>query len=137
MHYAQRPRKSKPREIIKKASSTKTLTEDKPATLQKNKSYSQTTLTRRPQNSRLTSSSSTLYKKSDKRIKDRETSNTTPRKSVARDSKKSQSSELISRESDRERVSRSISMPKDNNKKAGWFKLSSKNKKPEVNTRVR
>ncbi|PZC77121.1 hypothetical protein B5X24_HaOG203738 [Helicoverpa armigera] len=137
VHYAQRPRKAKPKEIVKKASSTRTLTEDKPATLQKNKSYSQTTLTRRPQNSRLTSSSTTLYKKSDKRNKERESGSTTPRKSVTRDGKKSQSSELISRESDRERVSRSISMPKDNNKKAGWFKLSSKNKKPEINTRVR
>lgn len=135
MHYAQRPRKPKPKETIKKAPSTKTLTDDRPATLQKNKSYSQTTLTRRPQNNRLTSSSTTLYKKPEKRIK--ETVNTTPRKSVARDSKKSQSSELINRESDRERVSRSISMPKDNNKKAGWFKLSNKNKKPEINSRVR
>lgn len=141
MHYAQRPRKSKPREIVNKASSSKTLTDDRPATLQKNKSYSQTTLTRRPQNNnRLTSSSQTLYKKPDKRniTRDsRDNGNTALRKSVARDAKKSQSSEIINRDSDRERISRSISMPKDNNKKAGWFKLSSKNKKPEINTRVR
>ncbi|XP_026727536.1 uncharacterized protein LOC113493742 [Trichoplusia ni] len=134
VHYAQRPRRSKPKEIVKKASSTKMLTDDRPATLQKNKSYSQSTLTRRPQNNRLTSSSQTLYKKPEKRTKDNVS---TLRKPVQRDSKKSQSSELINRESDRERLSRSISMPKDKNKTAGWFKLSSKNKKPEMNSRVR
>lgn len=139
VHYAQRARKSKPKEMIKKATSTKTLTEDRPATLQK-KSYSQTTLTRRPQNSRLTSSSTTLNKKPEKKTltrDSRDNGNTTMKKSVARDGKKSQSSEVINRESDRERISRSISMPKDNNKKAGWFRMTNKNKKPEVNSRVR
>lgn len=120
VHYAQKPRKLK-KEPIK---------DSRPATLQKNKSHSQTTLTRKPTNSRLTSSSQTLYRKPEKR-KDPPTL----RKSVARDGKKSQSSEIISRDSDRERVSRSISMPKNNDKKAGWFKLSKK--KPEVNSRVR
>lgn len=133
VHYAQRPRKPK-KEVIKKASSTKTLTDDRPATLQKNKSYSQTTLTKRPTSSRLTSSSQTLYRKPEKR---KENPQSTLRKPTARDGKKTQSSEIISRDSDRERVSRSISMPKEHNKKAGWFKLSSKNKKPEVNSRVR
>ncbi|XP_075985744.1 bloated [Anticarsia gemmatalis] len=133
VHYAQRPRKVKPKEIVKKTTSK---TDDRPATLQKNKSYSQTTLTRRPQNNRLTSSSTTLYKKPEKRTPSTN-GNSTMRKSVARDGKKTQSSEVINRDSDRERLSRSISMPKDNNKKAGWFKLSSKNKKPEINTRVR
>lgn len=134
VHYAQRPRKPK-KEPVKKASSTKTLSDDRPTPLQKNKSYSQTTLTKRPVSNRLTSSSQTLYRKPEKR-KERE-SQSTLRKPTARDGKKTQSSEIISRDSDRERVSRSISMPKDNNKKAGWFKLSNKNKKPEVNSRVR
>ncbi|KAJ0171599.1 hypothetical protein K1T71_013149 [Dendrolimus kikuchii] len=131
VHYAQKPRKTK--EVIKKAPSTKTLTDDRPANLQKNKSYSQTTLTRRPQSSRLTSSSMTLYKKPEKRVRE---SQQTLRKSVGRDGKKSQSTEVINRDVEKERLSRSISM-KDNNKKAGWFKLSNKNKKPELNTRVR
>lgn len=122
VHYAQKPRRPK-KEPVKK--------DDRPATLQKNKSYSQTTLTKKPTNNRLTSSSQTLYRKPEKR-KDPPTL----RKSVIRDGKKSQSSEIISRDSDRERVSRSISMPKNNDKKAGWFKMSSK-KKPEVNSRVR
>lgn len=143
VHYAQRPRKSKSREppTFKKSSSTRNLAEETPS-LQKNKSYSQTTLTRKPQNSRLTSSSTTLYRKPEKR---RETSSvqgtTLSRKSVGRDTrerdyKKSQSSEILNRDSDRERISRSISMPKDNNKKAGWFKLSNKTKKQET-TRFR
>lgn len=136
VHYAQRQRKSKSKEVVKKASSTKTLTDDRPPALQK-KSYSQTTLTRRPQNNRLTSSSQTLYKKPEKRsVAREENGNSTMRKST-RDSKKSQSSEIINRDSDRDKISRSISMPKDNNKKAAWFKLSSKNKKPEINSRVR
>ncbi|KAG6452947.1 hypothetical protein O3G_MSEX007887 [Manduca sexta] len=131
VHYAQKPRKTT-KETMKKASSTKTLTEDRP-TLQKNKSYSQTTLARRTPNSRLSSSNTTLHKKTEKRRE-----NTTLRKSTPRDGKKSQSSEIINDGGrERERVSRSVSMPKDNNKKAGWFKLSSKNKKPEVNSRVR
>lgn len=112
---------------MKKAASTKTLTDERPS-LQKNKSYSQSTLTKRPQNNRLTSSSTTLYKKPEKKVE-------STRKSTPRDGKRS--ADVSSRDSDRERVSRSISMPKDNNKKAGWFKLSSKNKKPEINTRVR
>lgn len=133
VHYAQRPRKPKPKESAKKTSSTKTITEEKP-TLQKNKSYSQTTLAKRPQNNRLTSSSTTLYKKPEKR---RETQSTL-RKSSGRD-KTSQSTEVIrpQRDKERERVSRSTTMPKDDNKKAGWFKISNKNKKPEVNSRVR
>lgn len=127
VHYAQKPRKIKPKETMKKAASTKTLTDERPS-LQKNKSYSQSTLTKRPQNNRLTSSSTTLYKKPEKKVE-------STRKSTPRDGKRS--ADVSSRDSDRERVSRSISMPKDNNKKAGWFKLSSKNKKPEINTRVR
>lgn len=120
---------------MKKAPSTKTLTDDRSANLQKNKSYSQTILTRRPQSSRLTSSSMTLYKKPEKSGRVRE-SQQTLRNSVARDGKRSQSTEVINRDKEKERLSRSISM-KDNNKKAGWFKLSNKNKKPELNTRVR
>ncbi|XP_063387796.1 zinc finger CCCH domain-containing protein 13 isoform X1 [Cydia fagiglandana] len=100
LHYAQRPKK----------------TSDRPPTLQKNKSYSQSTLTRRPVNNRLTSSSTTLHRK--------------PERKERRDGQRSQSSEVLNRD----RVSRSISMPKDE-KKAGWFKLSNK-KKPET-TRVR
>ncbi|XP_059061284.1 trichohyalin [Achroia grisella] len=135
VHYAQRPRKVKPKEIpAKKTTTTRNHVEDRP-TLQKNKSFSQTTLTRKPQNNRLTSSSTTLYRKPEKR-RELDQNTTLSRKSVSRDGKKSQSSEILNRDS-RERVSRSISMPKDNNKKAGWFKLSNKNKKQEINTRVR
>lgn len=136
VHYAQRPRKPRPKEAtFKKASSTKNLSEDRPAPLQK-KSYSQTTLTRKPQNNWLTSSNNTLYRKQDKRRDTPSVQGTTlSRKSVSRD-KKSQSSEVLNRDSDRDRLNRSVSMPKDNNKKAGWFKLTNKNKKQE-NTRVR
>ncbi|XP_023934305.1 calponin homology domain-containing protein DDB_G0272472 [Bicyclus anynana] len=117
VHYAQKPRKSK-KEVRR---------DEKP--LQK-KSYSQTTLNRRPNSqNRLTSSSTTLYRQ--KRGKENDiTQNTISRKGAPE--KKSQSSEILNRD-DRERVSRSISIPKD--KKAGWFKLS-KTKKQE-NTRVR
>ncbi|XP_045525111.1 uncharacterized protein LOC123714725 [Pieris brassicae] len=126
VHYAQKPRKKK-ETTPKKYASTKNLSEDRPATLQK-KSYSQTTLNRRPnQNNRLTSSSTTLYRP--KRGNESQTSQSTiPRKSNGR----SQSSEILSL-NDRNRVARSTSIPKD--KKAGWFKLS-KTKKQE-NTRVR
>ncbi|XP_045505320.1 uncharacterized protein LOC123701803 isoform X1 [Colias croceus] len=126
VHYAQKPKKKK-ETTPKKYASTKNLTDDRPATLQK-KSYSQTTLSRRPnQNNRLTSSSQTLYR-TQKRGNEVSQS-TIPRKST---NGRSQSSEILNRD-DRDRVSRSISIPKD--KKAGWFKLS-KNKKQE-NTRVR
>ncbi|XP_013194437.1 uncharacterized protein LOC106138012 [Amyelois transitella] len=139
VHYAQRPRKPRPKESFKKSSSIKNLSEERPS-LQKNKSYSQTTLTRRPrENSRLTSSSTTLYRNPDKRkdLDQNTLKSAIPltRKSVTRD-RKSQSNEILNRDS-RDRVSRSISMPKDNNKKAGWFKLTNKNKKQEINTRVR
>ncbi|XP_050356021.1 trichohyalin isoform X2 [Nymphalis io] len=135
VHYAQKPRKPKQKESerFKKAPTNKNLQDDRPATLQKNKSYSQTTLSRRPnsQSNRLTSSSTTLYRR-DKRGKENDISQSTiSRKST--NGKKSQSSEILNRD-ERERVSRSISIPKD--KKAGWFKLSNKNKKQE-NTRVR
>ncbi|XP_053617860.1 uncharacterized protein blo [Plodia interpunctella] len=133
LHYEQRPRKPKAKEF-NKTSSIKNSSEERPS-LQKNKSYSQTTLTRRPrENDRLTSSSTTLYRKPDKR-RDVDQNTTLTRKSVTRD-RKSQSSEILNRDH-RDKVSRSISMPKDNNKKAGWFKLSNKNKKQEINTRVR
>ncbi|XP_028166868.1 uncharacterized protein LOC114357454 [Ostrinia furnacalis] len=133
VHYAQKPRKPKPKEVKKT---------ERPSTLQKNKSYSQTTLTKRPQSSRLSSSSTTLYKRPEKRTEHSTMTRKTPDHSTisrktTRGGKKSQSSEILNRDSDRERVSRSISMPKDNNKKAGWFKLSNKNKKQEINTRVR
>ncbi|XP_014355160.2 uncharacterized protein LOC106708197 [Papilio machaon] len=128
VHYEQRPKKTK--QTYKKT----TKTEDRP-TLQKNKSYSQTTLNRRPQSqSRLTSSSTTLYRnKRNGNGKESASESTISRKGQ---NKKSQSNDVLNRE-ERERVSRSISMPKDQNKKAGWFKLSNKNKKPEINTRVR
>ncbi|XP_045762270.1 uncharacterized protein LOC123865341 [Maniola jurtina] len=117
VHYAQKPRKTK-KEVRR---------EEKP--LQK-KSYSQTTLNRRPNSqNRLTSSSTTLYRQ--KRGKENDISQSTISRKGATE-KKSQSSEILNRD-DRERVSRSISIPKD--KKAGWFKLS-KTKKQE-NTRVR
>ncbi|XP_026494455.2 uncharacterized protein Blo [Vanessa tameamea] len=135
VHYAQKPRKSKQKESdrFKKAPTNKNLADDRPTTLQKNKSYSQTTLSRRPNNqsNRLTSSSTTLYRR-EKRGKENDMSQSTmSRKST--NGKKSQSSEILNRD-ERDRVSRSISIPKD--KKAGWFKLSNKNKKQE-NTRVR
>ncbi|CAG9792861.1 unnamed protein product [Diatraea saccharalis] len=132
VHYAQKPRKSKSREVQKPPSTRNTV--ERPESLQKHKSYSQTTLTKRPQNSRLTSSSHTLYKKDKKKD---DLNNSTLSRRTVKDNKKSQSSEILSKENERDRLSRSISMPKDNNKKAGWFKLSSKNKKPEINTRVR
>ncbi|KAI8433048.1 hypothetical protein MSG28_013908 [Choristoneura fumiferana] len=127
LHYTQRPRKTKPKEPFKKASSTKNLSEDRPApaTLQKKKSYSQSTLTRRPVNDRLTSSVTTLHRKPEKRDA------TLARN---RDGKRSQSSEVLGSDA-RDRLSRSISMPRDENKKAGWFKLS--NKKKQETTRVR
>ncbi|KAL0861772.1 hypothetical protein ABMA27_009247 [Loxostege sticticalis] len=135
VHYAQKPRKTKPKDAKKTPERS---------TLQKNKSYSQTTLTKRPQSSRLTSSSTTLYKRPEKRKESEHSTmsrktpdHSTISRKTTRDSKKSQSNEILNRDSDRERVSRSISMPKDNNKKAGWFKLSNKNKKQEINTRVR
>ncbi|XP_013138264.1 PREDICTED: uncharacterized protein LOC106103142 [Papilio polytes] len=116
VHYEQRPKKTK--QNYKK-------TKDEPS-LQKNRSYSQTTLNKRPQSqNRLTSSSTTLYRN---KRNGKENSEST------RKGQKSQSNEMLNRD---ERVSRSISMPKDQNKKAGWFKLSNKNKKPEINTRVR
>lgn len=129
VHYAQKP---KQKDAFKKSSSTKNLTDDKPSTLQKNKSYSHTTLSRRTpnQNHRLTSSSTALHRR-EKRGKENDISqNTISRRS---NGKKSQSSEILSKD-DREKVSRSVSIPKE--KKAGWFKLSNKNKKQE-NTRVR
>lgn len=133
VHYAQKPKKTKQKESERfKKANNKISTDDRPATLQKNKSYSQTTLSRRPnsQNNRLTSSSTTLYRR-EKRGKENDISQSTmSRKS---NGKKSQSSEILNRD-DRERVARSVSIPKD--KKAGWFKLSNKNKKQE-NTRVR
>ncbi|KAJ2940935.1 hypothetical protein O0L34_g10197 [Tuta absoluta] len=128
VHYAQRPR----RPVKEKSSSTRNLTEDRP-NLQKNKSYSQSTLTRKPQNQRLTSSSQTLNRKPEKRTSSVQGSTLT-RKSVPRD-KKSQSNEVLNRDTERDKISRSISIPKDSNKKAGWFKLS--NKKKQENTRVR
>ncbi|KAL4717448.1 hypothetical protein ACJJTC_000597 [Scirpophaga incertulas] len=130
VHYAQRPRKSKTNEVKKPSSRSP---EESPGTLHKKKSYSQTTLSRRPHNSRLTSSNQTLYRKDKK--KDEQNQSTLSRMSAG-DTKKSQSSEILSNDTDRDRVSRSVSMPKDSTKKAGWFKLSSK-KKPETNTRVR
>lgn len=133
VHYDQKPKKTKQKESERfKKATNKISTDDRPATLQKNKSYSQTTLSRRPnsQNNRLTSSSTTLYRR-EKRGKENDISQSTmSRKS---NGKKSQSSEILNRD-DRERVSRSVSIPND--KKAGWFKLSNKNKKQE-NTRVR
>lgn len=132
VHYNQRQRRSKPKEVFKKSSSN--LAEDRESTLQKKKSYSQTTLNRRPQNNRLTSSSTTLYRKPEKRGKENDSllSQTLSRSK----NKKSQSSEILARDSERDRISRSISMPKDKNKKAGWFNLN-KSKKQEINTRVR
>lgn len=63
-----------------------------------------------------------------------------------RNYKKSMSTEVLSRESppkgtkrtslEREKLSRSISMPKDPNKSAGWFKISKKSKKVENTSRV-
>ncbi|CAK1543347.1 unnamed protein product [Leptosia nina] len=128
VHYAQKP-KLKKESTPKKYSSSKNLTDDRPATLRK-KSHSQTTLTRKPNNSnRLTSSSTSLYR-SQKRGNDSQTSQSTiPRKST---NGRSQSSEILNR-GERHPISRSTSIPKD--KKAGWFKLS-KNKKQEI-TRVR
>lgn len=118
VHYEQKPRK--PKKEVRR--------EEKP--LQK-KSYSQTTLNRRPNSqNRLTSSSTTLYRQ--KRGKENDVSNNTISRRGATE-KKSQSSEILNREDRERRVSRSISIPKD--KKAGWFKLS-KTKKQE-NTRVR
>lgn len=132
VHYNQRPRRSKPKEAFKK--STSTLAEDREIqpTLQKKKSYSQTTLNRRPQNNRLTSSSTTLYRKPEKRGKESDSviSHTLSRSR----NKKSQSSEVLAKDGG-ERISRSLTMPKDK-KKAGWFNLS-KSKKQEINTRVR
>lgn len=99
--------------------------------MQKNKSNSQSTLSRRPNSqNRLTSSSTTLYRRDRERGKENDASHSTM--SRKRDNKKSQSSEILNRD-DRERVSRSISIPKE--KKAGWFKLS--NKKKQETTRVR
>lgn len=126
VHYSQKTRRqSKPRDT------PSNVKKNNEGTLVKNKSYSQTTLTKKPQNSRLTSSSQTLYRKPEK--KQDVGSRTLSR---SRHNDKSHSTEVL-RDNERERVSRSISMPKDNSKKAGWFKLSSKNKKPEINTRVR
>lgn len=61
-------------------------------------------------------------------------------------SKKSMSIEVLNRESppkgtkrtsvERERISRSISMPKDPNKTAGWFKITKKSKKVEGSSRM-
>ncbi|XP_068625330.1 zinc finger CCCH domain-containing protein 13 [Battus philenor] len=131
VHYAQKPKKTKQKESVFKKSQSRT---DSQPTLQKNKSYSQTTLGRRPQSqSRLSSSSTTLYRR-DKRSGRENGESTISRRGPS--AKKSQSSEVLNRD-ERDRVSRSISMPKDQNKKAGWFKLSNKNKKTEVNTRVR
>ncbi|XP_041981965.1 uncharacterized protein LOC121735240 [Aricia agestis] len=133
VHYEQKPRKSKQRETaFKKSSSTKNLNDDRPVSLQKNKSYSQTTLSRRTPNasSRLSNSSSTLYRR-DKRGKENDVQNTMSRKTV--NGRKSKSSEILNKD-DRDRVSRSVSIPKE--KKAGWFKLTSKNKKQET-SRVR
>lgn len=68
--------------------------------------------------------------------------------SRSRDYKKSLSSELLERDRDtpqkgmkrssveRERLSRSISMPKDPNKSAGWFKITKKSKKTESTNRL-
>ncbi|CAG4951830.1 unnamed protein product [Parnassius apollo] len=136
VHYAQKPKKTKQKEnVFKKTNSTKNLNDERRSTLQKNKSYSQTTLSRRPQSqNRLTSSSTTLYRRDKRGGKESASESTISRKGPI--GKKSQSSEILNR-NERERVSRSISMPKDQNKKAGWFKLSSKNKKPEFNSRVR
>ncbi|XP_037965815.2 uncharacterized protein LOC105392188 isoform X2 [Plutella xylostella] len=132
VHYAQKPRKPKEKEPIKKYSSNKNLADDRESTLQKKKSYSQTTLNRRPPSSRLTNSSTTLNRKPERRTESVQSTTLSRTKN-----KKSQSNEILNRENERERLSRSISMPKDKNKKAGWFNLSNKNKKPELNTRVR
>lgn len=125
LHYAQRARPAKPREPFKKASSTRNLSEDRPATLLRNKSSSQSTLTKRPSGERLAGSAATLHRKPDRRD---------ATLSRAGDGKRSQSSELLASDA-RDRVSRSVSMPRDDNKKAGWFKLS--NKKKQETTRVR
>ncbi|XP_077283806.1 bloated isoform X2 [Arctopsyche grandis] len=63
-----------------------------------------------------------------------------------RNYKKSMSTEVLSRESppkgtkrssiEREKLARSISMPKDPNKSAGWFRISKKSKKIENPSRV-
>ncbi|GBP56513.1 hypothetical protein EVAR_42706_1 [Eumeta japonica] len=137
VHYAQRPKKTRSRdkETLKRSSASRNLADDRP-NLQKNKSYSQTTLTKRPQNNRLSASSTTLYRKSEKRSVENLAKPTTlaRSKNVGKDTKKSQSTEVLHREG-REKVSRSISMPKDKDKKSGWFKLSNKNKKTDINTR--
>lgn len=128
VHYEQKPRKPKQKEVERFKKSTSTPRNE--PILQKNKSYSQTTLNRRPNSqNRLTSSSTALHRR--ERGKDNDVSQSTmSRKSAS--GKKSQSSEILNRE-ERDKVSRSVSIPKD--KKAGWFKLS--NKKKQENSRVR
>lgn len=128
VHYEQKPRKPKKEtERFKKSSSTPR----NESVLQKNKSNNQSMLSRRPNSqNRLTSSSTTLYRRDRERGKENDASHSTM--SRKRENKKSQSSEILNRD-DRERVSRSISIPKE--KKAGWFKLS--NKKKQETTRVR
>ncbi|XP_061380446.1 uncharacterized protein LOC116775434 [Danaus plexippus] len=129
VHYAQKPRRSAPKDSAYKKTPAKTLTDDRP--LQKNKSYSHTALSTRPssQGNRLTSSSTALYRR-EKRNKESDASQSTiPRKTAG---KKSQAGDELSGDG-RGRVARSTSVPKD--KRAGWFKMSSKNKKET--TRVR
>lgn len=122
VNYAQKPRK------VQRNSSRNY----EPGSLQKKKSYSQTTLSRRPPNhnqSRLSNSTTTLNRRRDSKSKENDNFSSLSR------NKNRQSNEVLNKDGG-DRISRSISMPKDSNKKAGWFNLN-KNKKQETNTRVR
>lgn len=123
-----------------------------------NKSHS-STLTRQlnKDDRKKSTTSSTLYRKTDKsrmgnssskeNLSNQYNTMTKSRNDLRdRNYKKSMSTEVLSRESppkgtkrtslEREKLSRSISMPKDPNKSAGWFRITKKSKKVENTSRV-